>query len=144
MIEITDRTPILYELGKSYYVDFVQPDGLTSVRKRPFKEYMQERPNLVLVPYCKFEAITKKMDDADASNPWHEIDKERYWEMLELLPPEKWETTGSCEAFRMCEYWTSNITNHFFKINNRYFEGNRRTSQSYQDMATEIRAQFEF
>lgn len=54
---------------------------------------------------------------------WSEIDKARYWEMLEVLPPEKYTRAEGVEIFRMSEYMEGNITNHFMRKWNKYYEG---------------------
>lgn len=69
---------------------------------------------------------------------WQEIDAERWGDMLEILPPEKWETVAGVEIFRMSERLTGNITAHFARIGERYFEANRRTSESYAEMAAQV------
>ncbi len=42
--------------------------------------------------------------------PMKEISEDRWWEMLEVLPPEKWITLGSVEIFRMMEYMIAAMT----------------------------------
>ncbi len=81
--------------------------------------------------------------DEDANNmcrgEWKEITEEKYWEMLEVLPPEKWETVAGVNIFRMMEYWTADVTAHYAKYQGKYFAARRRASQKYEDFAKEIK-----
>ena len=42
-----------------------------------------------------------------------QITRERYWDMLEVLPPQNWTRTATMEHFRMCEYNTGSLTEQF-------------------------------
>lgn len=89
-----------------------------------------------------------KMDDAmpliEASQkakyckPWVEITKEEYWDALECLPPEKWETLNCIEFFRMSETLTGNITAHYAKTGTRYFTANRERQKDYAALWFEV------
>ena len=70
--------------------------------------------------------------------PFVEISKDEYCEMLECLPPEKWLTCQGVNIFRMSEYWTSNITAHYAKLNGKYFTALRRNTVPYETIAKEI------
>jgi hypothetical protein len=72
--------------------------------------------------------------------PWQEITKEKWWDMLEVLPPEKWQTVAGVEIFRMCEYLTGNITAHYARLEDRYFVRNLPTSTPYSDIAAQVAA----
>lgn len=96
-----------------------------------------------------FDAALKKIDainDNTLIGAWKEIDEERFMDMLECLPPEKWKQKGfGVEIFRMSEYYTDNITSHFVCYKpigdkKRYFEAYRRTSTSYDSITIEILA----
>lgn len=87
------------------------------------------------------EAIRRinAVQDAQLIHPWSETTEERFDEMLNILPPEKWQHVGGVELFRMCEYYTDNITTHFAQFNGRYFEGQFRTSTPYTELAAQVR-----
>lgn len=52
----------------------------------------------------------------------HKIDKARYWEMLEVLPPENWVQCTGFEHFRMMEYSSGTLTTSFGKMGEQYIE----------------------
>jgi hypothetical protein len=51
-----------------------------------------------------------------------EITRERFQEMLELLPPVAWTDRGATETFKMCERTYGPITAIFCRIGDRYYE----------------------
>ena len=70
---------------------------------------------------------------------WKEVSEERYWEMLEVLPPEEFtrftddynmirqKGVGCIEGeaitiFRLCEYQAGDITAHFATTGGKYYE----------------------
>lgn len=83
---------------------------------------------------------------------WEEITPERYDEMLNVLPPEKWKQglgkDKNISIFRMCEYYTGNITEHFIclKTQNdkyRYFSKMESILIDYSMIVKEIELQLE-
>lgn len=98
-------------------------------------------PQFIMVPWDKGMALIEKAQDAHYIRPWEEIDREKHDYYLGVLPPEKWRTVDGVSIFRMCEYLTSNITQHCAAIGGRYFAGTFRTdSPSYEEHAAAVRA----
>lgn len=71
-------------------------------------------------------------------HPWREIEKETWWNALEVLPPEKWQTVAGVEIFRMMEYLTGDITAHYARLGDRYFCANRSIKTPYEKIAAEV------
>ena len=138
-IEQINNADVIWKPGELHCQDFII-DEKTSVNKIPVNQYLDDNPDCIRCSNDYFMIETKKLENENFLTDWIEIDEDRYYEMLEVLPPEKWK--GGC--FRMCEYYTSNITSHFIQINQRYFEAKRRTSQDYPSMIKEIHTQFDF
>ena len=65
--------------------------------------------------------------------PWVETDKETFWEMLEVLPPERWRNMGNAEFFQISEKETLDITATYARVGDRYFYAKRRTSCDYSE-----------
>jgi hypothetical protein len=67
------------------------------------------------------------MDYQEASDrygpkaPWP-ITRERWWEMLECLPPCAWVRGSGSESFYVSELLSGDIAAHFVRIGDRYFE----------------------
>jgi hypothetical protein len=130
----------LYEKN-SMYLSAVIIDG-----KCPYSgtlaETLKERyPQAVEMPMGKAMELISIKEDKEYLKDWKEITEERFNDMLECLPPEKWERNALGQMFRMCEYYTGNITSHFAEINGRYFEAKRRTGP-YKAFFLEIQKQF--
>ena len=133
---------VIWTPGKLYVEDFIV-DGKSSVDGTPAADYLKNRPDCVLISFDEFQAKSKKIEDTELLKPWQEINESQWNEKLEVLPPEKWQKCGTgAEAFRMMEYYTSNITGHYIRIRKRYFTALRRTSQDYKEMTEEIKTQF--
>jgi hypothetical protein len=73
---------------------------------------------------------------------WKEITEENWYENLEVLPPEKWETVRGVNIFRMCEYLTGSITAHFAKLNGKFFTRNCSTRETYEELAEQVAAKW--
>ena len=71
--------------------------------------------------YERLIAAAEKMDAA-AKLPPEEITKERFWYMLEALPPVGWKHGAGCESFKMSERWSGNVTYIYARIGEKYFE----------------------
>ena len=50
------------------------------------------------------------------------ITKERFWEMLEILPPCRWHNAGGFEFFHVSERHTGNLVSWFAHQGNHYWE----------------------
>ncbi len=79
-------------------------------------------------------------EDSEHGGPWTETTAEEFREMLNVLPPEAWNTTAGVEMFRLSEYQTSNLTRHFARAGGRYFTAIRRTSRPRSALVEEVRA----
>ena len=104
-------------------------------------EYLtnNENKNLSCVPFeLALEQIRQEKEKAYIKQ-WIEISEEQYDEMLNVLPPEKWQTVDGVNFFRISEHLTSNITAHYAQILGHYFTANRRTSTPYQSLAAEVK-----
>ena len=67
---------------------------------------------------------------SEIHNTWKEtlkepaelITKERFWEMLEVLPPCKWHNIGGVEVFHISERLTDNLVSWFAHSGDKYAE----------------------
>ncbi len=70
--------------------------------------------------YIDWETASREKENA-AKLPVTETTMERFWEMLEVLPPAGWKTDGAGESFKLSERWSGNITDIYARIGKRYF-----------------------
>ena len=64
---------------------------------------------------------------------WKEVSEDRYWDMLECLPPQAHRRFKGWNIFRMSEYTTGDITTHFMELDWKFYEGSFDTSE-YKDI----------
>ena len=102
------------------------------------EEMNKENPNLIKMDIIKACKLTDEEDERKYIKKWTEINEEKYFEWLEVLPPQKWQNG----IFQMSEYMTDNITLHVAKIKGRFFCANRRDNIDYSILKEEIKKQF--
>jgi hypothetical protein len=137
---------VIYKPGELHLqsTTFICEDtGLERVRYtggKTLAEYMTDKAGqgLEVMPYEMAAPMIDAAQVARHCKPWREITEKEWWENLEVLPPEKWQTLQGVEIFRMSEYLSGNITGHFAKIGSRYFSANRDTRTEYNEIAAEI------
>ena len=86
--------------------------------------------------------LIEAAQEAKYCSDWKEISEDEWYENLEVLPPEKWETVQGVNIFRMCEYLTGNITAHFAKLNGKFFTRNCSTRETYEELAEQVSAKW--
>lgn len=103
-------------------------------------EYMADMAGqgFEVMPYEIAAPMMEAAQIAEYCKPWQEITKEQWWDALEVLPPEKWKTANGVEIFRMCEYTSGTVTEHYARLGDRYFSANRDIRTEYADIAGEI------
>lgn len=94
----------------------------------------------IVIPWNELSSRIIALEDQKFVTPWTEISEDKWDEMLNVLPPEKWQTVGGVNIFRMCEYYTSNITMHYARCGGRFFSRQCRTSIPYETLAFAVRA----
>ena len=124
---------------------YVDKDGVERVQYtggKTLAEYMADMsdldPDLQVMPYEEAAPMMWAAQIAEYCKPWQEITKEQWWDMLEVLPPEKWQKVAGVEIFRMCEYTSRTVTGHYARLGERYFSANRDIGTDYADIASEI------
>ncbi|MGH8078495.1 MAG: hypothetical protein ACREPE_14390, partial [Lysobacter sp.] len=85
-------------------------------------------------------AELSSQSDALAVLPPIEIDEERYQDSLDVLPPQDWVRRGGSESFKLCEYYSGNVTSIFARIGDRYFELRDSASMSHEKIVASIEA----
>lgn len=104
------------------------------------EEYLKANPGFECLPFDTVLEEIHTVQDRKLLTEWKEINEDEWMDALECLPPQKWQTVDGVNIFRMCEYTTGNITSHYARTEERYFTASRRITQSYEDMAKEIKS----
>lgn len=111
------RETCFYVPGSTTIVDVVI-DGKTAIYKEDLSQVRSLYPEAVEMDLNEaFDQIEKAQALAYITEPI-EITEDRYIEMLEVLPPMKWEQ----DTFMLCEFTAGCYTSIFCKIGGRFFE----------------------
>jgi len=131
----------IYEIGETQLQTTVENGICAYTNGKTPEVYLKELgPGFVCIPLeAAIEQMERVIDNKHVSN-WEEIEEDQYDYWLEVLPPEKWETVDGVNIFRLSEYTISNVTQHCARYNNKFFGATRRTSESYEDMAKQVKA----
>ena len=100
------------------YVDY--SDGKT------FAQYNETHGgDLVAIEWEEMELKYHGPHLKSLQKPFREITKERYWDMLECLPPVRWTRSPAREFFFISEAFTDNLHSVFVRIGKKYYEALR-------------------
>lgn len=114
---MTEAKTVIFCTKTNHVIDTV-PDGTEADAEIRLKDLTPKYgPDLILLP--PGEAF-KRYEDSFKSGP-QEITKERFFEMLEVLPPIAWHDTSDGESFKICERTAGAVTAIFVRIGERYF-----------------------
>jgi hypothetical protein len=98
-------------------IDIIRQDGRSAINWETKEEIEKRFPNVQIMNFDEFRVL---QEETTCTQP-EEITKEKFIEMLEVLPPMKWNNRGYDETFMMCEFWTGRITGIYCRIADRYF-----------------------
>jgi hypothetical protein len=71
--------------GAHGLIDYLLPDGGSGENQLALDRARQRHPTAEIVPYADYCAEQAKLQDVPVT--WEEIDEERYWYLLECVPP---------------------------------------------------------
>jgi len=106
----------------TYYIDY---SGYLNNDKGPnltLDEYrVRVNPDIEIVTWEKIDEFTRQHEQSLISEPAL-ITQERFYEMLEVLPPCRWHNCGGFEVFHISERLTGNLVSWFAHNGANYFE----------------------
>lgn len=89
------------------------------------EEYKALHPTLEMLSSDDYyEQITKPYLQS-LQGDWQEITEERYWDMLEVLPPMKWTRRPTYELFFICEAYTHDLHTCCVQQDKKYYSALR-------------------
>ena len=97
--------------------------GTTSCALYPtVAEITARYPDILFLPESKYLALLARTNDERYFVPTYEIDEERYYYALNVLPP----TDYDGDMFRMSSPLCDGIYRYLLRLDGRYFESTRR------------------
>lgn len=119
-------------------------DGVSPYSGRTRAEIEAQYPDekFIEVDWDGFEKMLKDYEK-NLITGWTEITEERYWEMLEILPPMNWRNlTAGINIFCISEALTGSLHAHFLKLSNKgevkYYEATKDRFTKNEDLLKEI------
>lgn len=106
-------------------IDMVTPDGRSQIERQTLEEIQARYPGAEISDLETWSAAKEK---ALCTEP-EEITEERFWEMLEVLPPQRWQRGRTlddkpCQSFEMCEHLSGRVTSIVCEVAGRFFTWN--------------------
>ena len=98
------------------YVDYME-EPIT------IKDYIEKHKdeNLEVVDAFEMEKLYKEYQEK-ASKDFTEITEERFDEMLNVLPPQRWTRTENYEYFFISEAYSADLHSCFARLGDKYYE----------------------
>lgn len=129
---------VIYKQGELSIIDTINSKtGRGTYSKKTIEEIRIRYPGAELVPFdYAIDCINESAKDRYKLLEPVEIDKDRFWEMLECLPPEQWQKSELGESFKMSERTFADITACFVKKDNRYYEVNARINTPHETLCS--------
>lgn len=89
------------------------------------------------------EAAREREEAANITS-FERVSKDRWWWLLECLPPRNWTREGDSESFAISEAYTQRVHTHCVRIRigckDHYFEARKRIGTPHAVLAAECRA----
>ena len=138
---------VIYKPGNVHLNTFVKDGICAYTGGKTVSEYLETiGPDYVCIPYEEALVQITEAEETHYITDFEEITEEEWEDMLNCLPPCKWQRCHGIEFFYMCEMYTGNISSHFARVKGldgtRCFKARRRITSDYALLAAEIRNQF--
>jgi hypothetical protein len=125
---VTDVTPSVWDPATGRIYTFLFPDATGTPRSAYGNETFEElraagsiSPEAVILPFVDAYARQEAADRARYCTGPQRIDRERWDELLNVLPPCHWVRCDSTESFHISEAITGNLYTHCVRIGDKYF-----------------------
>lgn len=105
-------TECYYQPGKSWCIDVIAADGLTSIRQDTEEQVRQRYPDAIRIDLDAFCQIAEAL----VIQAPERITEERWDEMLNVLPPHWWVNRDGEESFRICEAYSGCVRSCFVRL----------------------------
>ncbi len=118
--------------GPLLCIDEMLPDGRTRIERETIEQVRLRYPGAEVADFKTWLAAKEK---ALCTEP-EEISRDKWWEMLEVLPPQRWQRGHDCESFELMEHTSGRVTAIYVRIGEKYYEFQGIMGQSLAAHAT--------
>lgn len=113
-------------------------NGKVAYTDKTFAEYEAESPNpLALVTEAEIDQLIEKYHASLITKP-EPITQERFWDLLECLPPCRWCTVGGVELFHVSERLTGNLVTWCARIGTNHYSFTDQANADMKRLAYEV------
>ena len=116
---------VISSMSRPPYVDYsgsLYNEGKENLTFNQYKKLSQNQDkHLISVTEKQIDLMSEHYNKKEyTNNPAMEVSEADYWEMLEVLHPEKYTKDAGFEHFRMMEYTTGTITAQYATNGEKY------------------------
>ena len=126
---------VFYSAAKYRVIDGVRADGRGHYSGETLEQMRARYPDVEIIGV---DTAIERLDAAFRSAP-AEVTEERFWEMLDVLPPLDWRGSDGAESFKLSEFTSGTITAIFCRIGTRYFELSDNVSTPHEEIVRRCR-----
>ena len=134
---ITDTTPAVWDPSTGRVYTFLGNTGRSFWGGETFEELQQRgavSPAALVLPWLEAERLHNEADRARYCTGAEPISAERFEEMLNCLPPERWWMGAGAESFRLSERLTGSIASFFLRIGPAYWQINEDQGTTHDEL----------
>jgi len=126
-----------YEPGSTHIIDTINSDtGLSSICGESLEQVRQRCPKAEIWDFEQACEQIQSITYATTITAPVEVTEERWWEMLNVLPPMRWRGGGDTESFMICEATTLDLHSIFCRIGDRYFELVNKRTMTHEEIVS--------
>jgi len=116
--------------GPFLCIDMLASDGKSHYARETLEQIQIRYPGAEIVD---LDSWIEAKEKALSSNPV-EITEDRFMEMLEVLPPQRWQHGKNCESFELSEHTSGRVTAIFCRFGEKYYEFQGIAGQSMEQI----------
>lgn len=138
----TARPLVIARPGDMHAIDEISPtDGRTVWGNLSIEEATQKHPGARVMTYAEWMPLEEAAEVAHYCKQPEEVDRERFRQLLEVLPPMNWQGVGRAhESFMLGEPMTDTLRLCVVRIGDRYAEMIRHKTTTHAQLCDEVRA----
>jgi len=117
MSKLTNDTPCVVETDKNYVWNFYG----TVPQAEFVRDKMNKEEGVKKYSIMNYEEYLKVERAKWITGKITEIDEDKFWYALEVLPPMGWKNNGVLETFYMSEFMSGTYTEQYACFNDKYY-----------------------
>tara|TARA_R110002072_G_scaffold273239_5_gene433970 strand:- start:7581 stop:7997 length:417 start_codon:yes stop_codon:yes gene_type:complete len=124
---------------RGYTLSYLNPDGTVAYTDGLTVEEYAARKGITcrVIDDDTLDDLVREHHKSLITKP-RRIPSERWWDMLEILPPCRWHVVGSFEVFHVSERLTGNLVSWFANRGSDYFEFVDRDNLTDDEIALKL------